>query len=359
MSTVKDQPTKAQGGSGTNGDRRLRLATITLWANDLDAFREDVRAIESFGYDVLTVGDAPFAFHDMYVSLTIAATETTRVMLGTMVGTPFLRHPVSDAGAMASLSDFSGGRAVFTLGSGGGVPQGIGVIPATAEHTGAYLKAMRDLLAGRETTWEGRPVSAMRQVRAVPLLMSAYGPKAQRVAGQVADGAVLAIGSSETQLAALREGVATVREGAADAGRNPDDVEIWVNSHFSVADTWDDAVAPLKDFLATTAAFRLRPKHRMARVPEEFHEAIFELRRRYSMKDHALAGGVNGALVDELGLARVLSGESTVCGTPEEVGKVLDQLEELGVSCVNCSVSGTANPQQALQRFAELVRSRG
>jgi alkanesulfonate monooxygenase SsuD/methylene tetrahydromethanopterin reductase-like flavin-dependent oxidoreductase (luciferase family) len=327
-----------------------------LWANDLDAFREDVRLTEELGYDLLAVGDAPFAFHDMYLSLGIAAAESTSLRLSTAVATPFLRHPVSDALAMATLDDLSGGRMTFVLGSGGGVPKGLGLRPATAQRTGDYLATMRTLLRGEPAAWDETSPAAMNQVHPLPLYMGAYGPKSWRVAGRVADGVLMALGSSPTQIATLREGVETVRQSAAEAGRNPDEIDFWVNSHLSVADTRDEAITSLLDFLATTAAFRLAPKHKLERAPKELHPAIHELRERYSIKHHALAGGPNGPLVKELGLADYLAGEATVCGTADEVLPVLAEYEALGVSCVINSVTGTVNPRQVLRRFAELVR---
>jgi alkanesulfonate monooxygenase SsuD/methylene tetrahydromethanopterin reductase-like flavin-dependent oxidoreductase (luciferase family) len=334
----------------------LRLGTITLWADDLDMFRRNVRLYEDLGYDLIAVGDAPFAFHDMYLTLGLVAADTTRVRFATAVATPFLRHPVSDALAIATLDDVSGGRATFVLGSGGGVPQGLGVRPATAERTGEYLSAMRTLLRGEPVEWDGSQTGSMNQVHPLPLYMSAYGPKSWSVAGRVADGVLMGVGSSERQLSTLREGVQTVRQAAAEAGRDPDAIDFWVNSHLSVADTREEAIEPVLDFLGSTGAFKLRPKHSMERVPQELHEPLYELRRRYNIKHHALAGGTNGPLVKELGLAEYLAAESAVCGTPDEVLSVLAEFQAAGVTCVLNSVSGTKNPDRVLRRFAELAR---
>ena len=66
----------------------------------LDAFRRQVHLAEELGCDLVTIGDAPFAWNELYVTMTVAALETRTATVSPMVSVPALRHPVADAAAM-------------------------------------------------------------------------------------------------------------------------------------------------------------------------------------------------------------------------------------------------------------------
>jgi alkanesulfonate monooxygenase SsuD/methylene tetrahydromethanopterin reductase-like flavin-dependent oxidoreductase (luciferase family) len=331
----------------------VRLGTISLWGPDLDAFRHEVRLAEELGYEVIGIGDTPFAWHELYSSMFVAAGDTTSATLAPMVATPFVRHPVADAGGMSALFELTGGRAVFVLGSGGSVPLALGRPPATAERTGEWLRAMRALLSGESTDWDGDRIAPMRYVQPVPLFMSCSGPKALRVGGQVADGIVLSIGSSQQQIEAAERAIGIVRASAEEAGRDPGAITFWANTFISIEDTREEAIEAIMPFLASTAAFRIRPKHRMEQVPPELRDRVVELQRRYDVTDHVVVGGSNANLVRELGLADYLAGVSCFAGTAELARNTLAEYERIGVSCITCALPGNAKPEQTLRRLAE------
>jgi 5,10-methylenetetrahydromethanopterin reductase len=328
----------------------MKLGAILLWGDDQAEFRGQARLAEELGYELITVGDAPFAWHDVHVSLAVVAEETQRATLSTMVTTPFMRNPVANVGAMSALHELSGGRVTFTIGTGAGVARGHGHLPVTPSALRDYVLAMKALCNGESITWDGGEVSAMRQARPFPIYISGYGPKALRVAGEVADGVVLGLGGS---LAMAEENVAVVRQAAEAAGRDPESIDIWGYSFVSVRDTRAQALDDIKAFLATAAATRLRPAHRMAKVPPELRDAVLELRSRYRVDEHVMVGGHNANLVDELGLADYLASESAIAGSVEEVRQHLVELEARGVSCVIAALPGNADPEGTLRRFAE------
>jgi 5,10-methylenetetrahydromethanopterin reductase len=73
---------------------------------------------EAAGWDGVTFGDSQNAHYDPYVSLAVAATATTRVMLGTSVTNSATRHPAVAATGFASLQQLSAGRVVLGIGRG-------------------------------------------------------------------------------------------------------------------------------------------------------------------------------------------------------------------------------------------------
>src|SRR5437899_2283257 len=76
------------------------------------------RAAEEAGFQDVWFPDHYF-IREVYAALALAATATTRVGLGTAVTSPYLRHPVLLASAVATIDEISGGRAILGLGVGG------------------------------------------------------------------------------------------------------------------------------------------------------------------------------------------------------------------------------------------------
>ena len=74
--------------------------------------------IEALGYSDLWCTDSSLHARNAYAYLTLAATRTVRLGLGTAVTNPLTRHPAITAVAATTVDEISGGR--FTLGIGVG-----------------------------------------------------------------------------------------------------------------------------------------------------------------------------------------------------------------------------------------------
>jgi alkanesulfonate monooxygenase SsuD/methylene tetrahydromethanopterin reductase-like flavin-dependent oxidoreductase (luciferase family) len=333
----------------------VKLGTILLWGDDLDGFREELRLAEELGYEVIGVGDSPAAWHEMYVSLTVAALETQRATLTPMVTTPFLRHPSVTVSTMSSLHDLTGGRATLTVGSGGSALRAIGRgRAATQQEMREYVDAVRALSTGRPAVFEGRSLLPLVRARNVPLFVAAFGPKGLSLAGELADGVVMSIGSS---LEVVDQRIATVRRAAQDAGRDPDAIEIWGMSFVSVRDSREEANADITAFLASTAGMGLKAAHMRALVPPDLLPAVEEMERRYDATQHVVVGGANAKLLEELGLVDFMVGLTGITGGPAEVGAYAAELEARGISCVLAGLPGHADPHGMLMRFSQAVRN--
>src|SRR5262249_31139667 len=73
---------------------------------------------ERLGFDSYWVADQRW-MRDVWVSLSATALRTSRILLGTRVTDPYVRHPALTAVAVASLDELSSGRAILGLGAGG------------------------------------------------------------------------------------------------------------------------------------------------------------------------------------------------------------------------------------------------
>ncbi|WP_033288992.1 LLM class flavin-dependent oxidoreductase [Amycolatopsis jejuensis] len=177
---------------------------------------------EALGYHQLWVSNERF-HRDMLVTLGAAAAVTATIELGTFVADPYTVHPLVTAAAVATLDELSGGRALLGLGAGGsGLPEmglrrvrPLQTVAAALEVTRAFLRgetvsAQADVFAA-----EGARL-AVKGSRAVPIVLASQSPRMLRLAGAVADQAMIA---SLALPGRFEEAAGRVRAGAVEAGR--------------------------------------------------------------------------------------------------------------------------------------------
>lgn len=154
---------------------------------------------ERLGYRRAWCSDNPAVHSDMWMVLALAAQRTTRIMLGTAVMVPSLRHPVVSATATATLAELAPGRVAVAIGTGFTGRLAVGQRPLAWGDVTAYVRVFRALLAGQDAEWEGRTVRMMHEPGVVttrpvdvPVLIAAVGPKGIRVVAELGDGIVTA-----------------------------------------------------------------------------------------------------------------------------------------------------------------------
>lgn len=161
-----------------------------------------------------------------------AAAVSTEIGIATGVTNHPTRHPMVTAAWATTLHRLTGGR--FALGIGRGITpllDAIGVKRST-------LASMEDAIGLYRRLWHGEaifghdgPAGTYPFLRLdpgfdedIPVLVSALGPKTMRWAGAVADGVILHTFFTDEALARC---VATIRQGAEEAGRDPERVRVW------------------------------------------------------------------------------------------------------------------------------------
>ncbi|MFI9029959.1 TIGR03564 family F420-dependent LLM class oxidoreductase [Streptomyces sp. NPDC053560] len=156
----------------------------------------------------------------------VGRTET-RVHVGTSVVPMHPRHPLLLAAAAKTAQAATAGR--FRLGVGLGArtvlePMFGLAYPPQIRHLREYLTALRPLLDGDDTVFEGetlasRPVGSTAVAGAspaIPVLVAAMGPRALAAAGELADGTIPFLAGPRTLAERI---VPTITEAAAAAGR--------------------------------------------------------------------------------------------------------------------------------------------
>ena len=150
---------------------------------------------EQLGYERAWCYDSPALYPDVWMALALAATRTERIGLGPAVLVPNLRHPMTNASAIATLAALAPGRVAVAVGSGFTGRFTLGHPPLRWADVQAYVEVMRALLRGEAAEWEGKPIKMLhpdgfappRPVD-VPIYIGAEGPKGTAVAHAVGDG---------------------------------------------------------------------------------------------------------------------------------------------------------------------------
>jgi 5,10-methylenetetrahydromethanopterin reductase len=131
---------------------------------------------------------------------------------------------------------------------------------------------------------------------------------------------------------------------------------VWATAYCSVRDTRAQALEDLTAFIVVNGMAIARMPEVLAQIPKEYHGPLAELARRYDPTEHCVVGGANSRLPAQLGLTDFLGGFDTVVGPAVEVKKVLDGLEQRGVSGFIANLPGNADKHGTLRRLAAILK---
>jgi alkanesulfonate monooxygenase SsuD/methylene tetrahydromethanopterin reductase-like flavin-dependent oxidoreductase (luciferase family) len=217
----------------------------------------------------------------------------------------------------------------------------------------AGIRHIKRLLKGEADTLDGGTAHIPWIKRAPPVFLAASGPKTLALGGAVADGVFVNYGITADN---LKQSEQRVRKGAEDAGRNFDEIEIWQIASLDCNEDGDAARKKAGAILAFMAGGYILNTQDLSiqGVPEEFHEPILELRRRYSTRP----GDADAALVDELGLFDYLAGRFAIYGTPDQCLEQLLKAHKAGLERVMFTVSVASDPAGTVELFGEKVMPR-
>lgn len=193
---------------------------------------EIAREGERLGYEAVFLPE--IGVRDTLAVLVGLAGETTTLLLAT--GVIPMRSRTADlaAAAAATVQERSGGRHVFGVGTGGSAKGAL-------ERLRSYVEEIRERL----------DETALPLPAPVPIWVAALGPRAVRLAGEVADGVILNWCTPQ-RVGAARN---AVREAAAAAGRDPDAVTIAVYVRAAFSDRADEALLAAAAEYASYAAY--------------------------------------------------------------------------------------------------------
>ena len=178
---------------------------------------------EAGGWDGMVFADTQNLAAEVYGSLCLAATATTRLQLGTGVTNPVTRHPAVTAAGIATVQVASAGRAVLGIGRGDSSLAHLGRAPEAPAAFERYVRAVQQYLSGQEADLGDGVVSRSEWIDGtgrpkVPVDVAATGPKVIGIGARLAERVTFAVGAEPERVEAA---IATARRARDEAGLDP------------------------------------------------------------------------------------------------------------------------------------------
>jgi 5,10-methylenetetrahydromethanopterin reductase len=289
-------------------------------------FAEVVRLCDQLGYDQFWLGNHKL-YRDMMMLLTLAASHSERIKLGTFIAEPYTMHPALIAAAMGTLDEISNGRALLGIGTGGANFKELGVERlhplAAMDET---IRIIRGLFAGETVSLKGKVFTAENAKLQfntrpnIPIVLATRGTRMLELAGRMADEVMIATFARPD---GVQYALDLVRRGAEQAGRSLNDVGLISRVDMCV---WPDrkvardAVKPMIAALLMGSYPDRSFVHQMGlTVPEELEEI---LRERNEARSFGAWRLVPDEFVDAFAWA----------GTPDDVARQVAEIIKLGIT---------------------------
>jgi 5,10-methylenetetrahydromethanopterin reductase len=215
--------TRPKKGAGLPARPKLYLRSFPV----PDGMEAHASAVEEDGWDGLLFTDTQNLSMDVFGSLYLAASATSRLELGTAVTNLVTRHPAVMASAFATLHHVSGGRAHIGLGRGDTALELVGIRPPSASRFDALLGDLQAYLRGDPVdvdAFQSRvswlPVQGESKV---PVDVFGSGPHVIDAGARLGDKITVAVGAEPERIAWA---VRTAREAGRAAGLDPEALDI-------------------------------------------------------------------------------------------------------------------------------------
>jgi len=293
-----------------------------------------VEEIEGLGFDHLWLTDSSLHARNCYSYLTLAATRSSRLLIGTAVTNPATRHPAITAAAAATVDEIAGGRLILGLGAGDRPLLALGLRPSRLATVEAAIGGIRRLWRGEtvdlnpgdlhpgdlnpadlgagEFSLTGAHLRFPARAD-IPVFISASGPKTLELAGRIADGVILLVGLFPE---ALDWAISHVSRGADAAGRPRPHVAV-----FAYGAVAEDEAAALDDARSIAAWFPQTAPHicGLAGLADSIVDAV---RAGYAGGEFQEAAAAARGLPDEFVRQVALAGNEA--RTAAQIRTVLD-----------------------------------
>ena len=282
-------------------------------------FIKTVQLAEKLGFDSVWIPEFRL-FHDVYVSLALAALNTTRVRLGCAVTNPYARHPGMTAVGIATVDSLSNGRAVLGLGAGGVLLNLLQIEqrrPVDACRN--VIDSIRGYFGYRSDQLVEDPLDVRLDfpVRAdLPIFLAATGQKMLKLAGEMADGVIVNVGVNKK---CIDIALAAVAKGAWSARRPREGLEMlcWLQG-CAVSSNREVAINQVKSTAALTLAHAPGWMLEAMEIDQDLARKIQKI--YYAEGANAAAELVTDEMVEKYNVA----------GSPQQVAVKIERLRAKG-----------------------------
>lgn len=310
------------------------MSKVELWsmmASLPGSYATHARQAEEEGWDGIGVPDTQSNLGDVYATLAVAASVTSRLKLATNVTNPFTRHPAVTASAIATIHGESGGRAVLGIGRGDSALAHIGLAPVPVAHLVDYVDRVQGYLRGEPVAFQPDPAGVVRSVEAlqlgnspaasqlrwlgglgmakVPVDAAANGPKVIAAMAPRVEMMTFANGASAERIGWA---IDTALAARASAGLGAEGITFGIRVPVLVAASRADAVDRLRPRVASYARFSVLHGSVSGPIEQGVRSSLEAVRASYDMDDHH-GDHVAAVVTDELVDAFAIAGPPSYC----------------------------------------------
>jgi probable F420-dependent oxidoreductase len=194
---------------------------------------ELARQAETYGFTNAWTFDSHLLWEEPFVIYSRILDCTHKLKVGPMVTNPATRDWTVTASLFATLNEMYGNRTICGIGRGDSAVRVINGKPVRLAELRECIEVVRELANGRTIDYKGTTLRFPWNPQSrLPIWVAGYGPNALKLAGEVGDGFILQL--ADPDIAAWS--IAAVRDAAAAAGRDPDELTMCVAAPAYVTD---------------------------------------------------------------------------------------------------------------------------
>ncbi len=285
------------------------------------------RQAERSGFEYTWIFDSHVLWMEPYPLMTLMATNTEQMHIGTCVTNPATRDLTVTASLFATLNLISNGRMELGIGRGDSSRRVMGKKPVSWSQLETAVQEFRDLTGGREVMHDGQPTRLTWAKKAPRVWVAGYGPKVLHMAGRVADGIILQFADPDL----IDWCLGFVREGAKAAGRDFSQIEVMAASPVWISDDIAAARERVRWFpaLVSNHVMDLIRQYKPEDLPPAL-TAYVEDRGHYDYQHHCKVGSDNADFVSDEVIDRFC-----LLGNADAHKKKLRDLAAVGVTQFN------------------------
>ncbi|MSQ50848.1 MAG: LLM class flavin-dependent oxidoreductase [Betaproteobacteria bacterium] len=187
-----------------------------------------VKRAEELGYTKAWFYDTQMLNSELFVSMTAAAMNTSKIHLCSGVMIPSNRIAPVAASGLATLNALAPGRIEFGVSTGFTGRRTLGVGPVKLAEMEEYIRIVQGLLGRQTLEWdfEGKrrkirfldpDIGAINIRDPIPLHISAFGPKGRKLTAKLGAGWII----GTANIAHGKAGLSDMQKSWAEAGRDP------------------------------------------------------------------------------------------------------------------------------------------
>ena len=207
--------------------------------SSVSAYAKDILRAEKAGWDCAFLPDSPLRIRDNYVLLSAAAQNTSSIIIGPLLTNPVIRKPFVTASSISTVAELAPGRTVLGMGVGDTAVRLAGLRPAKVKELEEAVHVIKTLLLGSEIDLGASIPSKLTHAQPVPVWVASAGPKTLKMAGALADGVFIRVGTNKQN---VEIAVEKIWNGARAIGKTPESVKLAADFHVVFSDDTESAM---------------------------------------------------------------------------------------------------------------------